>query len=150
MMSGPRNAHHRRVQNAGRPVLKAVSPSARAQRTPKASSRSKHASSLLILIGLGLTSAVVFGLVLVNIALAQSSFKLGDVQTQIAEQRFRQRQLRFEVAKSESPDRIAQAGAQLGLIAPETQEFLQGPSVLASNVEPADYSAGDELSPKRP
>lgn len=149
-MSGSRNAHNRRAQNAGRPVLKAVSPSARAQRTSKAKSRSKHASSFLILLGLGLTSAVVFGLVLVNIALAQSSFELGDVQTQIAEQRSRQRQLRFEVAKSESPDRIAQVGAQLGLIAPEIQEFLQGPSVLASNVEPDGFPAGDELTSEGP
>lgn len=149
-MTGPRNAHTRRAHNVGRPTLKVVSPSARTQRTAGSKNRLKHASSLLILLGLCLTSAVVFGLVLVNIALAQSSFELGDVQGQISEQRSRRQQLRFEVAKAESPDRIAQVGAQLGLVAPEIQEFLQGPAVLAANTEPGRSSADADLSTARP
>jgi hypothetical protein len=101
--------------------------------------------------GLFVASGVVFGLVLVNIALAQSSFQLADLQKRSAEQQARSRQLRFEVAKAESPERIAQVGAELGLVAPERQQYLQGPAVLvSSHPEPEAGSAGFELVPASP
>lgn len=116
-----------------------------------ASRKSRRPNPILWLIGLLVASSVVFGLVLVNIALAQSSFHLADLQKRSGEQQARQRQLRFEVAKAESPDRIAQKGAELGLVAPERQEYLQGPAVLVSSrAEPAAGTAGFELAPARP
>lgn len=134
-MSGPRSVRSRRPA-AWPPALQVVSPTERAEVSVRSKGQSRHANSLLILIGLGVTSAVVFGLVLVNIALLQSSFELGDVQAKMSEERSRQQQLRFEVAKAESPDRIALIGAQLGLVAPERQEFLQSPAVLVSKSKP--------------
>lgn len=137
----------------GRAPLSVVGPAAATPRkaNPAASRRSRRADSILVLMALLVAGGVVFGLVLVNIALAQSSFQLADLQKRSAEAQVRQRQLRFEVAKAESPERIAQVGADLGLVAPERQEYLQGPAVLvASHSEPAAGTAGFELAPARP
>ncbi|MEX2553271.1 MAG: hypothetical protein WD627_09790 [Actinomycetota bacterium] len=150
-------SHVRRGRRApfpgGRAPLSVPGPAAATSRkaTPAASRRSKRSDSILVLVALLVAGGVVFGLVLVNIALAQSSFQLADLQKRSAEGQVRQRQLRFEVAKAESPERIAQMGADLGLVAPERQEYLQGPAVLvASHSEPAAGTAGFELAPARP
>lgn len=98
-----------------------------------------------------MASTVVFGLVLVNIALAQSSFELGDLRRQVAERQARGRELRYEVARAESPERISRVAAELGLVAPDREEYLQGPAVLVSaEEEPRADSAGYELSAARP
>jgi hypothetical protein len=89
-----------------------------------------------------LVSAVVFGLVLLNIHVAQTSFHLSDLQRQAAELEARQGRLRLEVARAESPEKIVEMGASLGLVAPGVQEYLQGPSVPAG-------SSGDEETPSR-
>lgn len=151
--SRPRPAR-RAARAAGPASLRVVGPAgatpARAPRTG-ASRRTTRANSILLLMGLIVASGVVFGLVLVNIALAQSSFQLADLQKRSAEQQARSRQLRFEVAKAESPERIAQVGAELGLVAPERQQYLQGPAVLvSSHPEPEAGTAGFELAPASP
>jgi hypothetical protein len=79
--------------------------------------------------------------VLVNIFLAQSSFRLSDLQGRVAEQEARYRQLRYEVAKAESPERIAHTAGALGLQAPGKQEYIFGPAVIA-----AAPQTGDEVS----
>lgn len=68
--------------------------------------------------GVLLAGVVVFGLVLLNIYLAQVSFTLSEVQSGVAEQRSLQRRLRSEVAAAESPDRLSQLAAELGLVVP--------------------------------
>lgn len=92
-----------------------------------------------------LVSAVVFGLVLLNIHVAQTSFHLSDLQRQAAELEAEQRRLRFEVARAESPEKIAEMGASLGLVPPAVQQYLQGPSVLASTTA-AGAQAGEDSS----
>jgi hypothetical protein len=92
-----------------------------------------------------LVSAVVFGLVLLNIHVAQTSFHLSDLQRQAAELETEQRRLRFEVARAESPEKIAEMGASLGLVPPGVQQYLQGPSVLASTSS-TGAQAGEESS----
>lgn len=88
-------------------------------------------AAALVAGGVLLAGSVIFGLVLVNIFLAQSSFRLSDLQGRVAEQETRYRQLRFEVAKAESPERIAKTAAELGLEAPGKQEYILGPAVIA-------------------
>ena len=82
-------------------------------------------------VGLVVVSGVVFGLVLLNIHVAQNSFHLSDLQRQAAELQAEQRRLRYEVAKAESPERIVEMGATLGLVAPASQEYIEGPSLMA-------------------
>lgn len=81
-------------------------------------------------------AAVVFGLVLLNIHVAQTSFRLSDLQRESAELQQEQRRLRFEVARAESPEKIAEMSASLGLVAPPSQEFLEGPATRVVDSEP--------------
>jgi hypothetical protein len=83
-----------------------------------------------------LVSAVVFGLVLLNIHVAQTSFHLSDLQHEADRLETEQRRLRLEVARGESPEKIAEMGASLGLVAPAAQQHLQGPSLLAGSTQP--------------
>lgn len=63
-------------------------------------------------------AVVVFGLVLVNIYLAQTSFELSEVQGRVIEEQSRQRHLRSEVAAAESPERLDDMARELGLVVP--------------------------------
>lgn len=82
--------------------------------------------------------AVVFGLVLLNIYVAQNSFHLSDLQRRAAALQTEQRRLRYEVARAESPENVVEMGASLGLVAPGNQKFLEGPSVLVSERTPIE------------
>lgn len=73
-------------------------------------------------------SAVFFGLVLLNIQVAQVSFRLADLQRQSVELETEHRRLRFEVARSESPEKIVEMGRSLGLVAPGSEIYIEGPS----------------------
>ena len=119
---------------------------------PSSASRPRRRRGAMILFtGLVLAGAVVFGLVLVNIVLAQRSFELGDLQSRVAEQQTLAKRLRYEIARAESPERIAQAAAAMGLVSPEREEHIQGPAVLVSaRVEPKADIAGYELSTATP
>lgn len=76
------------------------------------------------LLGTFLAATVVFGLVLVNIFLAQASFGLADLQAKVAVAESQQRSLRSEVAQAESPERIAELADRLGLVPPESLRDL--------------------------
>ncbi len=136
---------------AGRPDLSVV-PGVRAGRpsSPPAMRkyRSKFAASFRsnparVTAGLLVVFAVVFGLVLLNIYVAQTSFHLSDLQRRAADLQTEQRRLRYEVAKAESPEKIVEMGVSLGLVPPATQEFLEGPSILVADEAPI---AGEEPS----
>ena len=88
-------------------------------------------------IGLLVVAGVVFGLVLLNIHVAQTSFHLSDLQRQAAELQTEQRRLRYEVAKAESPEKIVEMGTTLGLVAPASQEYIDGP-VLTAGGRPSE------------
>jgi cell division protein FtsL len=143
-----RSARPRQAAAApGKP--KGAGPQARA--APRAARQPRRRSGLVVLGSLVVASVVVFGLVLVNIALAQRSFELGDLQNKVAEEQERGRRLRYELARAESPERVAEMAAQLGLVSPESEHYLQGPAVLVSSQgEARAGSAGYELSAARP
>jgi cell division protein FtsL len=98
--------------------------------------------------GLLIVSAVVFGLVLLNIYVAQASFELADLERRATELQTEQRRLRYEVAKAESPERIVEMGTALGLVAPTSQEYLEGPSILVAG-ESQETSLPEEGVPSR-
>jgi cell division protein FtsL len=79
---------------------------------------------------LALCGAVIFGLVLVNIYLAQSSFRLADLQSRIAQEEASYRRFRLEVATRESPEKVAKMASDLGLTPPATQDYIPGPPVV--------------------
>jgi cell division protein FtsL len=98
-----------------------------------------------VTVSLLVVSGVVFGLVLLNIYVAQTSFHLSDLQRRAAELQTEQRRLRYEVARAESPEKIVEMGAALGLVAPSSQEYLDGPSLLvAEETVAGDYRQEEE------
>lgn len=108
--------------------LKVVTSPAHAPRrsTPRglAGSTPAKARRSRALPGVLMAGIVVFGLVLVNIYLAQTSFALADVQARVAEEQSRHRQLRSEVAAAESPETISQMAVELGLVVPAQPQQL--------------------------
>lgn len=103
-----------------------------------------------VTIGLLVVAGVVFGLVLLNIHVAQTSFHLSDLQRQAAELQTEQRRLRYEVAKAESPEKIVEMGATLGLVAPAEQEYIDGPVLMAGGRTSAQDMAAQTDSPAEP
>ena len=93
-------------------------------------------------------SAVVFGLVLLNISVAQTSFYLSDLQREAAELQSEQRRLRYELAKAEAPGKIVEMASSLGLVPPASQEYLEGRSILVGDRQPA--GGGDPEPSGRP
>jgi len=104
-------------QKAPRTVGPRAQAAVRAGRFP--SFRFVAVSSLIV-------AAFVFGLVLLNVLVAQASFKLADLETQVRTEEDRYRRMRYEVAFKESPARVAEAAAQIGLVPPESQEYILG------------------------
>lgn len=72
-------------------------------------------------------AAFVFGLVLLHVVLAQSAFRLQNLSKQVAEEESRNRQMRYEVATAEAPERMADAAASIGLVVPDQQRYLLAP-----------------------
>lgn len=74
-----------------------------------------------------IVAALVFGVVLLHVMLAQSSFELQRVHEKMVAEETRYRQMRFEVATAEAPARIHQAAASIGLVVPPEQRYVYGP-----------------------
>lgn len=97
---------------------------------PKAKKNAVRAtarSRLVLAIAAAVTlAAIVFGLVLLNIYLAQSSFRLAELEQQVTQQQELYRKMRLQAATAESPEKIAAAAAGLGLVAPQEQGYIVG------------------------
>jgi len=91
----------------------------------------------------GILASFIFGLVLLNIYVAQTSFQFDELQRQVAGQQDAYRQLRYELAVAESPGRLADAVAQLGLVAPDRQERLMGPPQATAGQHGSQEIAAD-------
>jgi len=99
-----------------RPVLRLVAPP---------SGRPGTAFVVLAALAVG---TIVLGLVVLNVLVAQKSFRLGDLNKAVQQAELRSQQLRFDVATAGSPDAIAAAAQRLGLVPPDRQEFLVRPA----------------------
>ncbi len=95
--------------------------------TAPASSRANRPSLPFALICALIVGASILGLVVLNVLVAQSSFRLGDLKARVEEEKARSRKLHYEVSAGESPANLAEAAHRLGLVIPERQETLVGP-----------------------
>lgn len=82
----------------------------------------------LVVVSTMVVAALVFGLVLLHILLAQSSFELERLRQQVANEEKRSRLMRYEVAHQTSPARVAEGAAQAGMVAPSDQRTLIAPT----------------------
>ena len=63
--------------------------------------------------------ALFFGLIVANTALDSSAFELEEIRTEIAAEQMRFDQLRLEVARLRSPERIQPLAEELGMVYPD-------------------------------
>ncbi|MGI9194732.1 MAG: hypothetical protein ACR2FO_09550 [Actinomycetota bacterium] len=121
-------------------------PQARPAVRPQARYRPAGVATAIALFGL--LASFIFGLVLLNIYVAQTSIAFDALQTQVADQQDEHRRLRYEMAVAESPGRLAEAVAQMGLVAPDYQERLAGPTEgTVSSPQTQELAAEDDLKP---
>ncbi|HVF12925.1 MAG TPA: hypothetical protein VNA87_07560 [Actinomycetota bacterium] len=121
-MAVARHAVERR--NQSRPRLRVIAGGRGASSSKKRKLRAGAAPFVAVVV----IAACVFGLVLLNIYLAQSSFRLADLQSKVVTAEAQHRNMRLKVAVSESPEKVAAAAGALGLVVPEQQEYIEGRS----------------------
>lgn len=90
-----------------------------------------------ILFASALVSAAILGLVVLNVMVDQSSFRLGQLDGQVIAQQTQLRQLDYAVSVGEAPGRIAALAARIGMV-PATQVKALAPTATA--VTPATTS----------
>ncbi|HLF70200.1 MAG TPA: hypothetical protein VI541_04520 [Actinomycetota bacterium] len=148
MSSVPRQIARPRTQPrrrpvTGRPLLRVID-GGRAS-----AADAKRRSTIIFLTWSGVAgAALIFGVVLLNVFVAQGSFKLEDLQSQVEQQSNEYRRMRFEVAKAEAPARVAEAATALGLVVPDTQEYILGLPVEHPAQVAEKALSGDQLALK--
>ena len=86
--------------------------------------------------GVILALAIVFGILLEQVVLAQSAFRLADISKQLTEEQSRHQELLLKAARLESGDRIERiARDRLGMVEPRHTEYVV-----------ADIRTGDDRS----
>jgi cell division protein FtsL len=125
-----------RPRPAARPDhLRVVGPSERARR------RLTPGTAVLL-------SAVVFGMLLAvavsHTVLVEGQVHLDELDAQLATEQARYQELRTEVARLESPDRIVEAARAQGMVTPDDLVYLQPSAPDASAVGP---TTGDDDEP---
>ena len=71
--------------------------------------------------------AIMLGLVAVNALLAQTSFRIGDLQTRIGRLTQSYEQRRMQAAQVSSPAHLAKVAARLGLVVPQSGIIILTP-----------------------
>ena len=90
-----------------------------------------------ILFASALVSAAILGLVVLNVMVDQSSFRLGQLDGQVTAQQAQLRQLDYAVSVGEAPARIAALAARIGMV-PAGEVKALAPT--ATSVTPAEAS----------
>jgi cell division protein FtsB len=79
----------------------------------------------MVIVGAIVAVALVFGVLLEQVVLAQSAFKLADLRGSLARAERQQEELRLEAARLESPARIERYARDiLGLIEPQKVAYI--------------------------
>ncbi|TDD69621.1 septum formation initiator family protein [Jiangella aurantiaca] len=111
-----------------RPALRSVPP--RASRAPRA----PFVVLVLLVLGIGL-----IGLLVLNTALQQGAFELGELQSTTDELRDRQTDLADRVAARSAPDALADQATRMGMVpAEEAPTFLELPGSSSADAGGAD------------
>lgn len=87
----------------------------------KTSTRLAGVLSLLAIV------ATVFGLVFMNIAAAEGSFRLEELKARTAIEESRYLEMRYEVASKEAPAHVEMAAKEIGMVPPSDQRYIVGP-----------------------
>lgn len=121
---GRRAPAHRPVR---RPLLARAAARAAAGHRARLA-RSRRPGLPFVTLAVVAVGALVFGLVLLNLMLAQSALRLQDLQARSAAEEARGRELRLRLAEAESPARLAQEARGLGLVQPQRREVIEAPA----------------------
>jgi cell division protein FtsL len=76
-----------------------------------------------------------FGIVTTQTSLDQGAFELAELNREIADAQTENQHLRLEVARLESPARIAPIAAEMGLVYPDTRRTVMVDGVIDQVVE---------------
>jgi len=93
-----------------------------------------------ILFASALVSAAILALVVLNVMVDQSSFRLGQLDGQVTSQQAQLRQLDYAVSVGEAPGRIAALAARIGMV-PATQVKALAPTATAVSSATTSRSA---------
>jgi cell division protein FtsL len=95
-----------------------------------------------LLFSLIVTTAMVLLLVSVQALVAQSAFRMAELQRQSSVLEEEQARLRLEIAELSSPDRITRAARKAGLVLPDQIEILAVDTGAAERVASPSVPAG--------
>lgn len=82
--------------------------------------------------------ASMFGLVVARTSLDAGAFELADLHQRIADEQERQQLLELEVARLESPTRVAPLAEEMGLVFPDVRRTL-----MVDGIDGEDRNTGD-------
>ena len=85
-----------------------------------------------------------FGIVSTRTTLDAGAFELAELSTQLTEAEVHNQRLRLEIARLESPGRIAPAAEELGLVYPTERSLIAVPGVVVAVEDPDPRWAGLE------
>ncbi len=74
-----------------------------------------------------------FALIYSRTVLSDAAFRLEEVEQRIAEEQVRYQQLRLEIARLQSPERIDPLARQLGLVLPDEVRTLEVPGLAVTD-----------------
>jgi hypothetical protein len=99
---------------AGRPPLRPI---------PAPSRRRRGAVAFALVTSL-LVAAMVLGLVVLNVMVSESSFRLDELSNRVARLERRVEIRRLEAARLSAPDRLARQAHRLGLVVPDPRSVV--------------------------
>lgn len=89
-----------------------------------------------------LISAIFFGLIYSQTRLNERAIKLQGVEASIEAELARMEGLQLEVARLQSPTRVAPAAEELGMVFPSVRRTLSAPGVVVQSHEEIERLAG--------
>jgi cell division protein FtsL len=102
-----------------------------------------------LLVGAALLAVgVAFSLVYLHVVLAQRQFRLDSLNTQVQQEQLTYQKLRLQVAEDGSPQNIIKtAEGQLGMVQPQSVNWLTPGTTVAPASDPPGQSAGGNTAP---
>jgi cell division protein FtsL len=91
---------------------------------------------LAVALGVLVSVAALFALVAMSALLAQGQFEVDRLGGELELEQQRYEDLRREVAEKASPEQIVAAANELGLVVPDTTEYIEAPIAAPSSEEP--------------
>jgi hypothetical protein len=151
-IAGPGAAPERPGREEGLPPVAPGRPDLRVVEPPdQAATRRRRRVRLMMVTAGTFVAVVVFGLVGLNVMLAQNQFRLDRFNARNAVEEARFQRLRLQVDQLEAPQRIvATAQGRLGMVAPPGVKYLTPSSPPSAATPSAGTSAPVVASPSTP